>query len=113
MHGYRSYRSYRRQKPPPATAWKNLLKAAKVPDGRLHDARHTAATVLLLLGVAERTVMGIMGWSNTAMAAKYQHITASIRRDVAQRVGGLLWEPAETADEGDDEDGAAGVPIPA
>ncbi|GAA3621322.1 site-specific integrase [Lentzea roselyniae] len=95
------------------TEWKNLLKAAKVPDGRLHDARHTAATVLLLLGVAERTVMGIMGWSNTAMAAKYQHITASIRRDVAQRVGGLLWEPAETADESDDEDGAAGVPIPA
>jgi integrase len=40
---------------------------------RLHDARHTAATVLLLLGVAERTVMGVMGWSNTAMAARYQH----------------------------------------
>jgi Phage integrase family len=59
----------------------------------LHDARHTAATVLLLLGVAERTVMGVMGWSNTAMAARYQHITATIRRDVAQRVGGLLWTP--------------------
>jgi len=37
--------------------------------------------------------MGVMGWSNTAMAARYQHITATIRRDVAQRVGGLLWEP--------------------
>ncbi|WP_306744312.1 tyrosine-type recombinase/integrase [Saccharothrix yanglingensis] len=32
------------------TEWKRLLDAAKVPDGRLHDARHTAATVLLLLG---------------------------------------------------------------
>jgi hypothetical protein len=30
---------------------------------------------LLLLGVAERAVMGIMGRSSTAMAARYQHIT--------------------------------------
>jgi len=62
-----------------------------VRDGRLHDARHTAATVLLLLGVPERAVMGIMGWSHTAMAARYQHITAVIQRDIATRVGGLIW----------------------
>ncbi|MGI8814726.1 MAG: tyrosine-type recombinase/integrase, partial [Pseudonocardia sp.] len=79
-----------------AKHWKGLVAAAGVPDRRLHDARHTAATVLLILGVPERTVMGVMGWSNTAMAARYQHITASIRRDVAQRVGGLLWKPAGT-----------------
>ena len=28
-------------------------------------------------------VMGIMGWSTTAMAARYQHVTDPIRRDVA------------------------------
>lgn len=72
-------------------AWKSLLKRANVREGRLHDARHTAATVLLVLGVPERTVMSIMGWSTTAMAARYQHVTAPIRRDVARRVGGLLW----------------------
>lgn len=71
--------------------WKRLLVRAGVRDGRLHDARHAAATVLLLLGVPERAVMGIMGWSNTAMAARYQHITAAIQRDVANRVGGFLW----------------------
>ncbi|MDG4778098.1 site-specific integrase [Micromonospora sp. WMMD961] len=70
--------------------WKRLLKLAGLRDGRLHDARHTAATVLLILGVAERAVMGIMGWSNSAMAARYQHLTAQVRRDIAQRVGGLL-----------------------
>ena len=71
--------------------WKALLKEAGVRDGRLHDARHTAATVLLVLGVPERTVMGIMGWSSTAMAARYQHVTDPIRRQVADQVGGLLW----------------------
>jgi len=74
-----------------------MLAHAKVTERRLHDARHTAATVLLLLGVAERTVMGVMGWSNTAMAARYQHLTATIRQDVAKQVGGLLWQPAEAS----------------
>jgi integrase len=71
--------------------WKRLLARAGLRDGRLHDARHTAATVLLILGVPERAVMGLMGWSTTAMAARYQHITGDIRHDVAERVGGLIW----------------------
>lgn len=75
--------------------WKALLPSAGVRDGRLHDARHTAATVLLALGVPEQTVMGIMGWSSTSMAAPYQHVTDPIRRAVARQVGGLLWKPSE------------------
>lgn len=75
------------------TEWKRLLDRAGVPERRLHDARHTAATVLLLLGIPDRTVMGIMGWSSTAMAARYQHVIAAIRRDVATSVGSLLWKP--------------------
>lgn len=77
------------------TDWKRLLERAGVPERRLHDARHTAATVLLLLQIPDRTVMAVMGWSNTAMAARYQHIIAAIRRDVATSVGGLLWNPEE------------------
>jgi integrase len=69
-----------------------LLASAGVRDGRLHDARHTAATVLLLLGVPERAVMGLMGWSNSGMAARYQHLAAAVHRDIARRVGGLLWQ---------------------
>ena len=80
------------------TDWKKLLTAAGVRDGRLHDARHTAATVLLLLGVPERAVMGVMGWSNTAMAARYQHVTATIQRDIATRVGGLIWQPRQASE---------------
>ncbi|MDX3771322.1 MULTISPECIES: tyrosine-type recombinase/integrase [unclassified Streptomyces] len=79
--------------------WERLLADAKVRDGRLHDARHTAATVLLILGVPERVVMQIMGWSSTAMAARYQHVTGGILADVAQRVGGLIWEVAKDPEE--------------
>ena len=77
--------------------WKALLRKAGVRAGRLHDARHSAATALLVLGVPERTVMSIMGWSSTSMAARYQHVTDPIRRTVADRLDGLLWD-----DQGDD-----------
>ncbi|WP_252441527.1 tyrosine-type recombinase/integrase [Pseudonocardia humida] len=71
--------------------WKDLLQAAGVRSMRLHDARHTAATVLLILGVPERAAMGVMGWSSTSMAARYQHITEVVTGDIADRVGALLW----------------------
>jgi integrase len=86
-------------------AWKRLLAKAGVAERRLHAARHTAATVLLLLGVPERTVMSVMGWSSTAMAARYQHVVDEVRRGVADQVGGLLWSPPLS---GTANDGAAG-----
>ncbi|MFG2137091.1 tyrosine-type recombinase/integrase [Streptomyces sp. NPDC048650] len=93
-------------------AWKALLTEEKVRNGRLHDARHTAATVLLILGVPERAVMGLMGWSTTAMAARYQHMVNEVRVDIARQVDGLIWKP-ETDRPDDDDDGAAGALVPA
>ncbi|MFD4525012.1 tyrosine-type recombinase/integrase [Streptomyces sp. NPDC058470] len=87
--------------------WKELLRDAKVRDSRLHDARHTAATVLLILGVSERAVMGLMGWSSTAMAARYQHMVDTVRTNVARQVDGLLWKSSDDRSD-DDDDGAAG-----
>jgi integrase len=82
--------------------WKRLLKSAGVRDGRLHDARHTAATVLLLLGVHERTIMSILGWSTTAMVGRYAHVVAPIHSDVANRLDGIFWSSPteETAAKG-------------
>jgi integrase len=41
--------------------------------------------------------MGLMGWSSSAMAVRYQHLTAQVRRDIANRVGGLIWDDPESA----------------
>lgn len=71
--------------------WLKLLRDADVREARLHDARHTAATVLLLLGVPERAAMDLMGWSHGSMAKRYQHVTAGIREDIAARLDSLLW----------------------
>lgn len=72
-------------------SWKALLKRAGVRDARLHDARHTAATMLLLLGIPQRAVMDVMGWSEASMATRYQHITAELTGAIADQVGELYW----------------------
>ncbi|MFB7934737.1 tyrosine-type recombinase/integrase [Streptomyces sp. NPDC056039] len=74
--------------------WKDLLKAANVRDGRLHDARHTAATVLLILGVPEAVVDRIMGWEpgkSARMRRRYQHLTGQVLQQTAAKVGALIW----------------------
>lgn len=78
--------------------WKSILQEAGVRDARLHDARHTAATVLLLLGVPDRAVMDFMGWSTPTMKTRYMHVTEGIRRDVADQISSYFWT-AERAPE--------------
>lgn len=80
--------------------WKALIKAVGVRDARLHDARHTAATTLLLLGVSERAVIDIMGWSSAKMTLVYQHITDSARKDVADKDGSFLWGASGSTEPG-------------
>ena len=72
-------------------AWKALLRDAGVRDARLHDARHTAATLLLLQGVDDRVVMEIFGHSQLSMTARYQHVMPELARDAAERMGNALW----------------------
>jgi integrase len=74
------------------TEWKRLLKEAGLREARLHDARHTAATVLLVLRQPTPTVMSLMGWSSESMAARYQHVTDVMRSQVASQVGELIWD---------------------
>ncbi len=79
--------------------WKALLAAAGVRDARLHDARHTAATLLLTQGVAPRVAMQILGHSQISLTlGTYSHVVPELATDAARRVGAALWgEVATTA----------------
>ncbi|MFH9739284.1 tyrosine-type recombinase/integrase [Streptomyces roseolus] len=93
--------------------WKELLKAAGVRDARLHDARHTAATVLLILGVSDAVVDAIMGWEpgkSARMRRRYQHLTSRVLKDTAAKVGGLLWGTDQAAGSAAPEAGQSPVP---
>ncbi|WP_344513220.1 tyrosine-type recombinase/integrase [Dactylosporangium maewongense] len=75
--------------------WKAILKLAGVRDARIHDGRHTAATMLLLQGVDEQTVMAIMGWSDRRMVQRYQHVIDELRVEASRRLSELLYGPEE------------------
>ena len=73
-------------------SWKALLGTAGVGDHRLHDARHTAATLLLEQGVDIRVVQEILGHSTLAVTKRYTHVTDLLARDAAKRMGRALWD---------------------
>ncbi|GAA3078510.1 tyrosine-type recombinase/integrase [Streptosporangium carneum] len=52
-------------------AWKALLKRAGVRDARLHDARHTAGTLLVEQGVHIRVVQEILGHARVTTTERY------------------------------------------
>ena len=65
---------------------------------RTHDARHTAATLLLILGSEGRTTKGLMGWSDPSMPARYQHLVKQVQTDIAKRQGDLVWGAPKALD---------------
>lgn len=83
-------------------AWKWLIKAAGVRDARLHDARHTAATLLLEQGVDIRVVQEILGHSTLAVTKRYTHVTSRLAKEAAERMARALWD--SPGDDGLDED---------
>lgn len=79
------------------SAWKALLARAGVHDARLHDARHTAATLLLTQGVPARVAMQILGHSQISLTlGTYSHVMPELAEEAATRVGRALWGPLAT-----------------
>lgn len=75
--------------------WKEVLTAAGVRDARVHDARHTAATLLLANGVDTRTLMDLLGWTEYRTAQRYAHVIDPMRREAMARMGEVLFGPLE------------------
>ena len=68
-----------------------LLQTAGLPQIRIHDLRHTAATLLMLQGVNPRTVMELLGHSDVTMTLNtYSHVLASLKQDAARRMDDVL-----------------------
>jgi len=77
-------------------AWKNLLATVGVRPARLHDARHTAATLLLQQGVPARVAMQILGHSQISLTlGTYSHVVPELAEAAAERMAAVLWASAE------------------
>ena len=61
--------------------FKRILKGANLPDMRFHDLRHSAATILLSMGVPAKVVQEILGHSNIATTlGVYGHVFPAMQR---------------------------------
>ncbi len=68
--------------------FKRLLVKSGLPCMRFHDLRHSAATILLTMGVHPKVVQEILGHSQIAMTMDiYSHVMPSMHKDVTK-----LWD---------------------
>ncbi len=67
--------------------FKALLVKAGLPHMRFHDLRHSAATILLTMGVHPKVVQELLGHSTIAMTMDtYSHLLPSMQKDAANKM---------------------------
>ena len=71
--------------------FKKLLKDAELPDIRFHDLRHSAATILLGMGVHPKVVQELLGHSNISMTMDtYSHVLPSMQSEAMDKMDNLF-----------------------
>lgn len=72
-------------------SFKLILQKAGLPDIRFHDLRHTAASLLLVQGVAPRVVMETLGHSQITLTMDtYSHVMPVLQREAADKMDAIL-----------------------
>ncbi|MEO7020565.1 MAG: tyrosine-type recombinase/integrase [Ktedonobacteraceae bacterium] len=70
---------------------KVFLKKADLPDIRFHDLRHSAATLLLSLGVHPKVVQEILGHSLISMTMDiYSHVLPGMHQDAIYKLNAAI-----------------------
>ncbi len=68
-------------------AWRKLIRQLDLPRIRLHDLRHTHATLALKAGVHPKVVSERLGHANVGITLDlYSHVVPSLARDAAEQI---------------------------
>ena len=71
--------------------FKALLASANLPDMRLHDLRHSCATLLLAQGVSPRVVMETLGHSQVSLTLNTcSHVLPALQHEAAARMDAIF-----------------------
>ena len=81
-------------------AWAAICKAAGLTGLRLHDLRHTHASILVNSGASLALVGSLLGHTKSTTTARYSHFYDDVQRAAVERVAVLLegdpaGEPAQ------------------
>ena len=68
-------------------AFKVLLKKAGLPNIRFHDLRHSAATLLLQMGIQPKVVQELLGHSKISITMDiYSHVFPSMQQEAMDKL---------------------------
>jgi len=85
------------------SAFARLIRKAGLPKLRLHDLRHTHATLMLKAGVHPKIVSERLGHANIGITLDtYSHVLPGLQQAAAERFDGMLEERLSQANQGDD-----------
>ncbi|MDE0418062.1 MAG: tyrosine-type recombinase/integrase [bacterium] len=70
--------------------WRNLRSEAGLQDVRLHDLRHTFASIAIMTGENVLTVGRLLGHNDPGTTLKYSHITSDAAVEAARAMGPVL-----------------------
>ena len=88
-----------------SVSWREAKATIGRPELRVHDLRHTAASVWLASGADPKVVQRVLGHATAAMTMDlYGHMIDRNLWDAAQRLGGTT---GARPDEGPDDEGGA------
>jgi integrase len=76
------------------TAWATLCKAANLSGVRLHDLRHTYASVLASAGLSLPVIGALLGHTQPGTTARYAHLFDDPLRAATERVGAIVTRAA-------------------
>ena len=80
--------------------WVPATRAAGVEGLRVHDLRHSAATLALAAGASTRELMERMGHTSPAVALRYQHVMAGRDQAIATALDELIQAAANLPPKG-------------
>lgn len=74
-----------------------ILAKANLPPMHIHDLRHSAATILLAMGVNIKVVQEILGHSDVSMTLRvYGHVLPGMQEEAMQKWGDVLGSKFNT-----------------
>jgi site-specific recombinase XerD len=74
-----------------ARSFDKILRQANLPPMRVHDTRHTFATLMLELGESPKTVQTMLGHSRVAITLDiYSHVNLDLEKRAAAKLNAAL-----------------------
>jgi integrase len=82
--------------------FQSLLGKSGLPHMRFHDLRHSAATILLTMGVHPKVVQELLGHSTIAMTMDtYSHLLPSVQRDAVDKMNEAFRFDGQSSESGE------------